>query len=217
MMNFRNQEDDRMKKLPEGWKMVRLGEVAEVIMGQSPSSKTYNNQGVGLPFYQGKAEFGELYLTLVKWCSKPIRIAKKEDILLSIRAPMGPTNICLEESCIGRGLAAIRALEYVNTRFIFYHFRATEEQIAKIGQGSTFSAISKSQIQNLEIPLPSLREQEEIVWRIEELFSFADGVEKEIEAAKKKIAQLNQAILHQAFSGELTYDFRKAKCQDGVY
>jgi hypothetical protein len=86
-----------------------LGEVAEIFMGQSPPGSTYNNRGNGLPFFQGKAQFGEVFPVPDKWCSEPLRIAHKGDILVSVRAPVGPTNLAVEKCCIGRGLAAIRS------------------------------------------------------------------------------------------------------------
>jgi len=86
---------------------VSLKDIADIIMGQSPPSSTYNANRVGLPFYQGKKEFGNLYPTPEKYCSEPKKIAESNYILISVRAPVGPTNFCKEKSCIGRGLAAI--------------------------------------------------------------------------------------------------------------
>jgi len=89
--------------------IAKLQEVAEIIMGQSPPGDTYNETGDGLPFFQGKAEFGETCPTVKKWCNAPKKIAEAGDILMSVRAPVGPTNLASERCCIGRGLAAIRA------------------------------------------------------------------------------------------------------------
>jgi len=97
--------------LPEGWVLKKLNDVCNIIMGQSPPGNTYNKDKSGLPFFQGKAEFGVRYPTAVKWCSKPKKVAHKNDVLISVRAPVGPTNIASSECCIGRGLAAIRPLE----------------------------------------------------------------------------------------------------------
>ena len=88
--------------------MVRLGEIAEVIAGQSPSGDSYNETGEGLPLFQGKAEFGERHPVAKRWCSAPKKIAEAGDILISVRAPVGPTNVADVRCCIGRGLAAIR-------------------------------------------------------------------------------------------------------------
>jgi len=126
----------------KGWGWTRLGEVCEIILGQSPPSSTYNSERIGLPFYQGKAEFGEMYPSPVKWCSKPNKIAKKGDILISVRAPVGPTNICLEKCCIGRGLAAIRPLGSIKPSFILYLMRNFEQKLNVKGTGTTFKAIT---------------------------------------------------------------------------
>lgn len=194
--------------LPEGWVWVRLGEVADIIMGQSPPSSTYNNKKIGLPFYQGKFEFGEMYPTPRVWCSKPKKIAENGDILLSVRAPVGPTNICNEKCCIGRGLAAVRYFSCNEHRFIFYFFRSIERQISRIGTGSTFSAISKSQIENLSFPLPPLPEQHRIVTKIEELFTKLDAGVEALKKAKEQIKRYRQAVLKYAFEGKLTEEWR---------
>ena len=107
-------------ELPTDWQKATLAEVAEIIMGQSPSSQYYNSEGEGLPFFQGKAEFGELYPRPVKWCSKPNKVAQKDDVLMSVRAPVGPTNLAISECCIGRGLAAIRPRDGVPSRYVLY-------------------------------------------------------------------------------------------------
>src|SRR5687768_4537224 len=109
------------QRLPEGWMLCRLDEVSEIILGQSPSSDTYNTDGKGLPFYQGKAEFGDLYPTTVKWCSKPKKIAEAGDILISVRAPVGPTNLAREKSAIGRGLAALRPQNGMPSKYLLYY------------------------------------------------------------------------------------------------
>lgn len=189
--------------IPKSWIWTRLGEIAEIIMGQSPPSNTYNTDKKGLPFYQGKAEFGDNHPVPVKWCSKPKKVAEKNDILLSVRAPVGPTNICYETSCIGRGLTAIRYKFSEDYKFIFHYLRSIEKDLSSSGTGSTFSAISKSQIENLEIPLPPLPEQHQIVSEIERRFSVADEVEKVVDNSLKQAQRLRQSILKRAFEGRL--------------
>ena len=170
--------EDRLNELPRGWMYSTIGEISEVILGQSPPSSTYNEDRKGLPFYQGKLEFGDLYPTPRKWCSSPKKIAEKGDVLISVRAPVGPTNICPEKSCIGRGLAAIRPMEGIESLFVLYLIRAFENSIAGKGTGTTFNAITGSQLSGFEIPLSPLPEQHRIVAKIEELFTRLDaGVE----------------------------------------
>ena len=146
------------------WPRVRLDEIAEIVMGQSPPGETYNDEGDGLPFFQGKADFGDRYPTPRKWCSVPARIAEPEDILLSVRAPVGPTNLARENCCIGRGLAAIRANPaFVDQGYLRLFFKHQEPFLSQQGQGSTFTAIKRNEVAGLEVPLPSLSEQRRIV------------------------------------------------------
>ncbi len=105
---------------PKGWLLTNLESISEIILGQSPPSSTYNENGEGLPFYQGKLEFGEIYPIPQKWCSSPKKIAEKGDVLISVRAPVGPTNVCPGKSCIGRGFAAIRGIGGISPFFILY-------------------------------------------------------------------------------------------------
>jgi type I restriction enzyme S subunit len=143
-------------------KVVSLPEVAKIIMGQSPPSSSYNTEGEGLPFFQGKADFGDLYPTVRMFCTEPNKIAQVGDILISVRAPVGPTNLALEKCCIGRGLAAIRSSKNIETQYLLYFLRSYEPELAERGTGSTFDAISRRDLEAIQLPLPSLNEQKRI-------------------------------------------------------
>ena len=144
--------------------LVPLGEFAAVTAGQSPPGHTYNENGSGLPFFQGKADFGELHPVARKWCVAPKKIAEAGDILISIRAPVGPTNIARERCCIGRGLAAVRPDETVALRdFVHWNIKHLQSDLISKGQGSTFVAIGQKDLKSLPIPLPPLDEQRRIV------------------------------------------------------
>ena len=149
--------------LPRNWCDTTIGEVFTVTLGQSPPSSTYNSHGEGLPFFQGKAEFGDIYPVTRKWCSSPKKIAQKGDVLLSVRAPVGPTNIAPTKCCIGRGLASIRPVDGIDTKFILYFFRSVERYLAKSGTGTTFNAITGDTLKGFPISLPPLSEQHRIV------------------------------------------------------
>ena len=149
------------KSLDLGWK--KLGDITEIIMGQSPPSSTYNDKLDGLPFFQGKAEFGARYPEVRKYCSNPVRIAEAKDILMSVRAPVGSLNIADRKSCIGRGLCAIRPSDKIDYLFLFHFLRSIENEISAKGEGSTFTAINRREIERLEIPLPPLPTQRKIV------------------------------------------------------
>jgi type I restriction enzyme S subunit len=149
-------------------KTVFLGDISKIIAGQSPPSTTYNKNGEGLPFFQGKADFGELYPKTRIWCSKPQKIAEENDILISVRAPVGPTNICSQRACIGRGLSAIRAGEKADGKYLLYFLRKHEQKLASQGNGSTFSAITQEDIKRIRVPLPPLEDQKRIVTILDE-------------------------------------------------
>lgn len=163
--------------LPDGWEWKKLRDkvVCELIMGQSPSSDTYNSDGIGIPFFQGKTEFGEIYPRVSKYCTAPNKIAQIGDILLSVRAPVGPTNIANIECCIGRGLGAIRPnSKNTLTNYLLYFFRNFEIEISNKGKGSTFPAITKKELEEINIPLPPLEEQKRIVAKLDILFAKID-------------------------------------------
>ena len=140
-----------------------LGDICKITMGQSPDSSTYNTANIGLPFYQGNADFGELYPKTRIWCSQPQKIAEPENILLSVRAPIGALNIAKEKCCIGRGLAAITPHKnFCFNKYIFYVLKYKHNELNAKGTGSTFKAISKSILNYLPIDLYPIDEQKRI-------------------------------------------------------
>lgn len=142
---------------------VKLNEVTTIIMGQSPSSDSYNEVGEGVPFYQGKSDFGDLHPTPRIYCNEPKKIAEPYDILMSVRAPVGDVNIANTKCCIGRGICAIRSNEQVNYKYIYYYLRTIKCKLESMSTGSTFKAINKSVLDSIELQIPSLEEQEIIV------------------------------------------------------
>ena len=148
--------------------IVQLGEVAEVVAGQSPPGESYNEAGNGVPFYQGKTEFGEMFIGApTTWTTEPRRFAEAGDILISVRAPVGPVNLATQRVCIGRGLAAIKPAEdRLMPSYAFYFLKSQEAHI-KGDAGSTFASINRGEIEKLQIPLPPLDVQQQIVAEIE--------------------------------------------------
>ena len=136
-----------------------LKELVDIQMGQSPESKFYNYDKIGLPFYQGKADFGRINPTPKMWCSKSKKEAKPNDILISVRAPVGDLNINKDQSCIGRGLAAITCKSDVDMMYLYYHLKYLKPQLRHISTGSTFESINRSQLENLIITYKSYAEQ----------------------------------------------------------
>ena len=146
-------------------------EICTLIMGQSPDSKSYNKDKNGIPFYQGNADFGEEHPTPTVWCTAPKKIARKGDILISVRAPIGDMNIANEDCCIGRGLAAIRLnkSDIVDINYLYHYLSATVEFLQEQGTGSTFKAINKTTLEGIEIPCPSIEKQKNIAKLIIEI------------------------------------------------
>jgi type I restriction enzyme S subunit len=197
-----------MSELPDGWVQAKLSNVADFVMGQSPPSNTYNTSKRGLPFFQGKAEFGDLYPTVKKYCSHPLKVAKTGDVLISVRAPVGPTNLCAEESCIGRGLAAIRPIGNIPSLFLLYYLRCIEGWLSEQGTGSTFTAISKSDLNQIVLPVPPLNEQCRIVAKLEKLLNRVDAGQTRLSSIPRILKRFRQSVLAAAFSGKLTADWR---------
>ncbi len=140
-------------------KFEKLGKIADIIAGQSPPSSTYNSEGNGIPFFQGKADYGEKYPTVRYWCTEPTKISLPNDILISMRAPVGPVNINTVESCIGRGLSAIRVKKNVSRDFVYFWLKQNQHIIAAKQTGSTFKAITQKILSEIVVPIPCYTDQ----------------------------------------------------------
>ena len=142
---------------------VMLKEVCAINMGQSPDSNSYNEVEEGLPFFQGNADFGERYPIARKWCTAPNKIALAEDILISVRAPIGAINFAYEECCIGRGLAALTPdKSKIVPDFLFWFLKHINVELNDKGTGSTFKAIGRNAIEEIKLPNIPLKTQQEI-------------------------------------------------------
>jgi type I restriction enzyme, S subunit len=197
-----------MSELPSTWIYVALSEMSSIQMGQSPDSSSYNTTGDGLPFFQGKTEFGKLFPTTRKWCSEPKKIAELNDILLSVRAPVGPTNLAIERCCVGRGLAAIQSYAPNNQKYLLYYFRNIEGWLSKQGTGTTFSAISGDFIRGLQVPIAPLNEQKRIADKLDRLLAKVDNCRERLDQIPLIIKRFRQSVLTVATSGKLTEDWR---------
>ncbi|OIR18052.1 EcoKI restriction-modification system protein HsdS [mine drainage metagenome] len=156
-----------------GWQTTKLGDLCEVIAGQSPEGKFYNADGMGMAFYQGKKDFGEKFIEApTTWTTQITKIAREGDILMSVRAPVGPVNFATGEICIGRGLAAIRSKAELNRDFLFYQLLHLQPAIAG-REGAVFASINKSEIEALPFSFAPLPEQQRIVGILDEAF---DGI-----------------------------------------
>ncbi len=178
------------------WEEKELSKVADVIAGQSPNGENYNSIGIGVAFYQGKSDFGEIYLNPpTKWTSEVTKLAEHGDILISVRAPVGALNITKEKVCIGRGLAAIQVKE--DKWFMFYYLLSIQPKIIGNG-GSIFDSINKDQIEKLVIQIPSLAEQQKIADCLSSLDELITAHTRKLEALKVHKRGLMQQLFPQA-------------------
>ena len=189
--------------MPTGWTVVNLGETCDIVQGQSPPGETYNTEGAGLPFLQGKGEFGDISPTAVKWCSAPTKIAEPDDVLISVRAPVGPTNLCSVQSCIGRGLAAVRPYGNIPPRFVLYGLRASEAGLRAKATGTTFEAIRGEDLRTHPLPLPPLAEQYRIVAEIEKQLTRLDASVAALRRARANLKRYRASVLKDACEGRL--------------
>lgn len=169
-------------------KYVKLKDVCAINMGQSPDSNSYNEDGQGVPFFQGNADFGERYPIARKWCSVPTKMAAPEDILISVRAPIGAMNYAKEECCIGRGLAALTPdTAKVAPGYIFWLLKGKNAELNSKGTGSTFKAIGRKVLEETLVPDISLEKQAECTIILEK-------VHRVILSRKQQLQKLDELI-----------------------
>ena len=198
-----------VEELPQGWAAAKISDIASVVMGQSPPSSTYNDTGEGLPFFQGKADFGDLYPNVRTWCSEPSRVADDNDILLSVRAPVGSTNLAPSTCSIGRGLALVRPEKGVCLKFLLYAFRRFADDLDAQGTGTTFRAVSGKVVRDFRVPVAPLEEQIRVADHIEGLFRDLDASIATLQRCQEKLALYRASVLKAAVEGELTAAWRK--------
>ena len=186
------------------WKTVKLADIATVIAGQSPKGEHYNKEERGTPFYQGKKDYGERYLNEpTVWTDVVTKLAEKDDILISVRAPVGALNIATQKICIGRGLAAIRPSTEILHDYLFYSLLLISHQVEG-SAGAIFNSINKAQIEAIEISLPPLAEQERIIAKLDAAFAKIEAFNKQVSIKKSELIKLKKALLLKTLSSKKT-------------
>lgn len=195
-------QDSELGDIPEGWKPSSVGSEFDVIMGQSPPGDTYNEDGKGEPFFQGRRDFGWRYPENRVYCTQPNRIAKKGDTLLSVRAPVGDINKATSDCCIGRGIAALRhksgceAYTYYSIMNLSRNFKSFDSE------GTVFGSINQKDLKALKVLKPPSS--------IVEVFTHAAGVMDQhilnFDIQTRILSQLRDTLLPKLLSGELFVD-----------
>jgi type I restriction enzyme S subunit len=176
----------------DGWKETTLSDIADVNMGQSPPGDTYNTEGIGMPFMQGSAEFGEHYPQPVKFCSVPAKIAEIGDLLLSVRAPVGDSNFANQRIAIGRGLATVRAKTGANTNFLRLVIQLNTAGLLATSGTGMFSSITGKNLREFGVNLPPLDEQKRIVDVVSSVDAYIDALQQQADTARTA----RNAVLH---------------------
>ncbi|TMS82210.1 restriction endonuclease subunit S [Pseudoalteromonas sp. S554] len=179
----------------DGGDKKQLKDIAEIIMGQSPAGNTYNESGEGIPFLQGNAEFGALYPSFIKYTTAPKKMAPKDSILFSVRAPVGDLNIADQEYCIGRGLAAI-VIDDPNLRKFIYNFLKFEKsELERNSTGSTFKSVNKDVLSSLTVAVSKDAELNVSIDKINSITKSIDYSLNKIDSSKT----LQKSIINQVF------------------
>ncbi|MDR2507930.1 MAG: restriction endonuclease subunit S [Candidatus Accumulibacter sp.] len=185
--------------MPEGWREGTLSEIANVTMGQSPDGKSYNEDGIGTVFYQGRAEFGSRFPTRRLFTTEPKRMAAKGDALMSVRAPVGDLNVAFESCCLGRGLAAIQSNGNAQS-FILYTMFALKQTLDMFnGEGTVFGSINKTDMASLPVLIPA----DGAIRRFEELVRPMDATIEANYVESCHLQASRDSLLPRLMSGEL--------------
>ncbi len=192
-------QDSPLGHIPQGWKAGTLSEGFNLTMGQSPPGDTYNEDGNGIPFYQGRTDFGFRFPTRRIYCTAPTRYAKSGDTLVSVRAPVGDINMADEECCIGRGVAAVRHKSGA-VSFTYHAMANLSPDFACFeAEGTVFGSINKQNFENLRFVSPP----PEIVAAYEKLATPLDEQIRTLEHQSRTLATIRDALLPKLLSGEL--------------
>lgn len=185
--------------MPSDWKQGKLEDIAEIVMGQSPKGDTYNENGVGTVFYQGRAEFGNRFPTRRLYTTAPKRMAKVNSVLMSVRAPVGDYNVAYESCCIGRGLASISSRDN-HQSFVLYTVHSLEQQLNVFnGEGTVFGSINGPALKGLEILVPN----KAVIDKFEEIVAPIDSQIRVNYEQNCRLEILRDTLLPKLMSGEL--------------
>lgn len=191
--------DSELGEIPEGWKVGCVDDEFDLTMGQSPPGETYNEAGEGLPFYQGRADFGSRFPTRRVYCTAPTRLARTGDTLISVRAPVGDINMATEDCAIGRGVAAARHKS--GSRSYTYQFmRSLDEVFGRFeAEGTVFGSIGKKDFHAISCA----RAPRAVIREFEAMLAPIDNRIDVIERESRTLATLRDTLLPKLISGEL--------------
>lgn len=196
-------KDEQPYPLPDGWQWTPLKEVAEIIMGQSPKGDSTTKDSSFTPLIGGASDIGKIFPKVSRYTKKPIKLSEPGDVIICVRATLGNPVFSDKKYCLGRGVAAIRprSIKKIFLRYLLIKF---EQYFHDKATGSTFDQVSSTSLKNFPVPLPPLDEQQRIVELLDDLFDKLDEVKALAQAVVDGSELRRAAILHKAFTGELT-------------
>lgn len=187
------------REIPEGWGVEKLGDIANITMGQSPKGTSYNEVGEGMLFFQGSTDFGWRFPVARQYTTEPSRIAEEDDILLSVRAPVGTLNIADTRCCIGRGLAAINSKVGVNS-YIFNVMQDFKKLFdMRNSVGTTFGSITKDDLYSLQLVYPP----NELLMKFDQSVKSFDREIKNRSRQNQGLTQLRDWLLPMLMNGQV--------------
>ena len=191
--------DSELGPIPQGWKVGTLGDIANIIMGQSPAGSSYNERGNGVIFYQGRTEFGFRFPNVRLYTTMPKRYAEPMSILLSVRAPVGDINVAIEKCCIGRGLASISSKRGLHS-FLLYLVKSLKNRLEVFnGEGTVFGSINKNTLMQFKIIIPPIEMQE----KFNEIIQRHDCMVLELHKEIINLSTQRDTLLPKLMSGEI--------------
>lgn len=191
--------DSELGMIPEGWKVGRLEDIAEITMGQSPAGNSLNENREGMMFYQGSSDFGFRFPSIRVFTTEPKRLAVANSVLFSVRAPVGDINVAKEECCIGRGVASIKS-KSSHDSYLFYTMKSLHKLFDSFdGEGTVFGSINKKTLSAIQILLPS----EGIVEQFNDVASSFDNRIRCLSEESSRLSTLRDTLLPRLMSGEI--------------
>ena len=194
-------------QIPEKWDVRKLKTIAEIIIGQSPDSEDYNLDGKGFPFLQGNADFTLLYPAERVYTLSANKYSEVNDILLSVRAPVGSKNISDKKYAIGRGLCAIRCTNSYY-KFMWYLVDLMKVELDIFSIGSTYDSINTDDVRNMRCPFPTYKEQIIIANYLDRKCKQIDDTIVKKEGLIEQLAEYKKALIFEVVTGKMEVSMR---------
>ena len=198
---FKNGEfvDSELGMIPKGWSIGKLNDICHITMGSSPKGSSYNTNGIGDVFYQGRADFSFRYPKRRMYTTNPTRFAETNSVLLSVRAPVGDINLTEEKCCIGRGLASIISKDSLNS-YVYYLMKSLRFRLEQFnGNGTIFGSIKKKELEDLNVVIPPSN-------FLKKFNNICSKIDLQIKNATKEsrcLASLRDTLIPRLLSGQL--------------